>query len=389
MKRLNLIVVSIVVCLSCSSQDKYHQRLGEVITEIRQLTEFDNGMVTCTDSSGYGSMYPYWTVSREFYKDDIVAFQRGTAYRALIDNSGKNPATSPNEWLMVHGSHPYLFLRDSARLEDLMELVKSDHAYIRVYSFAALVHRKAGNLYQMVVNNLGDTTKIEQFTSDYGYTVYPADLMLWYTAADFSTAQKDALKEMMLTKHSHLTSLEEILLFLKPTPERYPYVRQIAIKGAFGDAALIALARYKKPEDIELIRTGFKETGYYSGHKIFFIAIESFPDDAFKNDLISSKREIMMNYDMSGYKYYFKALAAYRDQDCVKVFEELVNQPHDENVHRSSENRIGNLMLMLNALKGSDNKMYRHLINKIEGEISKGTPSETYYDDELKSVWDY
>lgn len=46
---------------------------------------------------------------------------------------------------------------------------------------------------------------------------------------------------------------------------------------------------------------------------------------------------------MRGYKYYFAALAAYRDKDSLKVFEEFLNQPTDSGVHRAAENRLVNL----------------------------------------------
>lgn len=387
MKIVGLLFLSLIFGQHCYSQDTYNNRLAEILTEIRHLDYFENGVVILNDSMGYGSMYPYWTASEVFYENDGVAFKRGTTYRALVDNLGKNPATSPDAWELIHGPHPYLFLRDSADVQDLIRLTRADHPYFRTYALAALASRKAVNVYPIVVNNLGDTTKVNHMSGDYGYMLYPADLMLWHTLADFSTAQKDTLEDLILKKHTHLKTLEDILLYIKPTPDRYPYVRAIAHKGAFGNAALVALARYKKPEDIVLIRTGFNDKSYYAGYKPFFMAIESFPHNAFKNDLISLKREINMNHNLSSYQYYFAALAAYRDKDCLQALEEFIHQPIDSGSYRAAENRIDNLRLILIALKNHPARIYDPLIRTIEGQLPKGISLDFYRG--FYTAWDY
>lgn len=387
--RISTVILFLIVP-SCYSQDNYNARFRQRLEDIRALTYFDNGVVVYDDSSGYGSTFPYWTPELDFYEDDIVTFKGGMSYRALIDNKGKKPGTSPKEWALVDGPHPYLYLRDSAGTQDLVQLLTSDHPYIRVYAFGALVSRNFDKQFQIVVDNLADTSRIDQMTSDYGYTVFPADLMLWYTIRNFDSSKKDVLRKLILTRYSHLITLEEILFFHKPMPEDYQYVRQIAQGDTFKKFGIIALSRYKKQEDIELIREGLKENDYYSGYKVIFMATESFPDAVFKKDLIEYKKEIKMDFDMSGYRYYFYSLAKYKDNECLKVLEEFVNQPVEkDNPYNSANNRVRNLRLILQGLKKYHISLYDALINKIEAQIPKSGP-EDFYDYRLEdSPWNY
>lgn len=391
MKAYVLMLLMVIASKSLYAQRDYNTRLSERLTEIRELTEIDNGVVVLSDSSGYGSTFPRGSPTMDFYRDDMATFKGGIIYRALVDNTGKNPATSPNEWEVAHGPHPYLFLRDSAKTEDLKTLLTADHPYIRVYAVASLSNRGNHDLFQVVVNNLPDTTRVLQHTSDFGYYVCPADLMLWYTIHSFSKEQKDTLKRLILTKYNHLNTREEVLLFHKPVPEEYRYVEEIAKKDPLDPFGLIALSAYQKSKDIELIRAGFKNITYYHGYKVFFKAIENFPDRSFKQDLIGSKEQILMDHSFGGDPYYFNALAAYKDQDCLKVLEDFVYIKNRTvgDPSASADNRKGNLHLIHQALKKHYTPMYDRLIAEIKMDVPDATNVDLYDNRLEDSAWNY
>jgi gliding motility associated protien GldN len=44
-----------------------------------------------------GAVYDQWDPTRSWYTDEIATYN-GKNYRVLVDNTGKNPETSPDEW---------------------------------------------------------------------------------------------------------------------------------------------------------------------------------------------------------------------------------------------------------------------------------------------------
>ncbi|NBW38612.1 MAG: hypothetical protein EBR30_27055, partial [Cytophagia bacterium] len=253
--RIVLLLITLIP-IFCHSQNDYQLTLKTRLQEIKQLDYFDNSVVVYDESSGYGTTFPRWDPSEGYYLDDMT-FVGGTIYIALVDSKGKNPTISPKEWAPLRRKLPYLFLRDTAKTEDIKALLRSDHPYIRIYAFAALAHRKYNGLFEIVLNNLNDTTRITQMTSDYGYDVSPADMMLAYSIRGFTAEQKDSLKQLILTRYNHLNSLEEILFFHAPSPQDYPFVKAIVNKDSKNKFGLVALSKYCNPNDIKIISTGF------------------------------------------------------------------------------------------------------------------------------------
>ena len=133
-----------------------------------------------------------------------------------------------------------------------------------------------------------------------------------------------------------------------------------------------------------------KDDNYYAGYRVIFMATENFPDAAFKKNLIEYKTKIEMDYDMSGYKYYFNSLAAYRDKECLSVLEGFLNQPIDkDNPYKNANYRNENLKLIYQALTKYHVKMSDDLMKRIE-RVTSETRSEGLYDHHLeRSPWNY
>jgi hypothetical protein len=132
-------------------------------------------------------------------------------YAALKETKGQRPDTSYTVWKLDRGRHPYLFLRDTARSEDLKRLLSNDHPYVRTYAFGALSFRKYGRLFSVIVHNLSDTTQMLEYTGDYGRNAYPADLMIEYEVYRLSNIEKRKLKRLIINTYSHLDRGLEIL----------------------------------------------------------------------------------------------------------------------------------------------------------------------------------
>jgi hypothetical protein len=193
-----------LVSIGCYSQQTYQQLLLTRVADIKHLAYYDNSVVVYDESSAYGSNYAVWNAVADYYADDIVLDKNKKVFRALVDSKGKEPSISPKEWEFVPFSHPYFFLRDTARVEDLKQLLVNDHPYVKTYAFGALANKKVGDLYNVILDNLSDTTQIDQMTADFGYDVCPADLMICYFSETLSVDQKKHLQELLETKFQHL-----------------------------------------------------------------------------------------------------------------------------------------------------------------------------------------
>lgn len=199
------VITFILLLLSISSycQRSYDDILLKRVDEIKELAYYDNSFVVYDESSAYGSNYVVWNSAADYYADDLVLDKNRKVFRALVDNKGKEPATSPKEWEFVPFSHPYFFLRDTARVKDLRKLLQNKHPYVKTYAFGALAERKEEGLYQVILDNLSHTTHIDQMTADYGYNVCPADLMISYLAETLTSDEKKQLEKLIETQYPH------------------------------------------------------------------------------------------------------------------------------------------------------------------------------------------
>ena len=204
--RFSVILLVIVSCGHCLSQSSYQETLQARLNRIKELKSYDNNIVIkIIDSVNYhDNSFPYWSPSGKYYANDIVRFKY-CHYEALTDStSGDRPDVSRAVWKLIWRPHPFLFLRDTARTEDLNNLLKDKHAYVKTYAFAALSFRETPNLLSVIVDNLADTTKMHEFTGDVGGWAYPADMMIQYEVNRISKSDKKKLKDLITTKYGHL-----------------------------------------------------------------------------------------------------------------------------------------------------------------------------------------
>jgi hypothetical protein len=179
-----------------------------------KLEYFENSVIVYTAAEGYGSTYSRWQSDSEYYEDDIVFNSDARFYRALKNNKGKAPNRSPDEWGFLHATeHPYFFLRDTAKMEDLRALLKHEHLYVKLYAFGALSGKNAEGLFAVILANLSDTTMVDQMTSDHGFPLCPSELMIMHLrkADALTTDQMLKLKALTQNNYKHLEWVKKIL----------------------------------------------------------------------------------------------------------------------------------------------------------------------------------
>lgn len=207
--RYSITIILLLLWGQGLSQPSYDSTLSLRLDQIRKMTIYNNTVVVAlVDSIDYSSAaYPYWKPDITFYESDICRYKY-CQYRALTDSViGIRPDTSQSNWKLIDGPPPYLYLRDTAKIEDLKKLVTNEHPFIRTYAFAALSFRKYDNLFPVIVENLGDSTKIEKITFHGLNDSYPAALMIEYEADRLSKAEKKKLKTLINKKYKYLSDV--------------------------------------------------------------------------------------------------------------------------------------------------------------------------------------
>lgn len=209
---MKFVAVLLMLCSSqCLAQQSYDALLSLRLEQIGKLSSYNNKIVTHNDSIEYHDMdYPYWKPHDTYYKDDVVKYKH-CYYAAKKNTKTEKPGTSPAVWGLIRGPHPYLFLRDTAKAEDLNKLLSDGHPYIRIYAFAALSFRKQGNLFSVIIDNMKDTTEVTAHTGDTHEKTYPAELMILYEACCLDRNEKRRLIELIATKYSHLKDCNRYL----------------------------------------------------------------------------------------------------------------------------------------------------------------------------------
>lgn len=120
-----------------------------------------------------------------------------------------------------------------------------------------------------------------------------------------------------------LSYKSNVLKNSKANPKDYARIREIAIKEKL-PVAVLALARYKKQEDIEIISSYLKneEMYYYA-----IWAVREFPDMAFYPLLLDifEKKWRKNKYDYSEWRILYQALAKYPNDTTIELFNKTIN----------------------------------------------------------------
>jgi gliding motility associated protien GldN len=79
-----------------------------------------------------GAVYDQWDPTRNWFTDEIATYN-GRNYRVLVDNTGKNPETSPDEWAVTSEGKAIDYLPRDMNILRLVEDVIFDKRRSRLY----------------------------------------------------------------------------------------------------------------------------------------------------------------------------------------------------------------------------------------------------------------
>lgn len=229
-------------------------------------------------------------------------------------------------------------LTSKATLEELFLLTNHKNLVVKCYAIDAYCKKNNGNVAMMkpiIMKSLYDTTIVRvSYDNCYGETLKLSEYVLHRKIYCLNTKDSASILKLFLSIDSVMIHDTTIKLRYKstalkkamPNPKNYDRIREIAIKEK-EPAALVALARYKKQEDIAIIMSCLKDEdiGYY-----IVWAIKEFPDvvfypfllDIFKGKWKKRRKEYIGCHE---WWTLYQALAKYTNDETIKLFKNTIN----------------------------------------------------------------
>lgn len=183
-------------------------------------------------------------------------------------------------------------LRHMATDNELMYLGKSEHPVLRASAFREMLHRKSFNQFDVLMSHLDDTAIVATDAGEFGifYRTVSDDIL--QEAKWESKEDKNKTINEVITKHNYLKSAYTILGQIEPQEKYYSFIKNMATRkrnydeelGEQGfdeiEYALYGLAKFKKKDDIKIIREQLLENCWRIS-RLSFTLMKEFPDTSY------------------------------------------------------------------------------------------------------------
>ena len=232
---------------------------------------------------------------------DLSGFRYGHYYN--VDSILEHIDLSEYQHKGIRWRIPNSFLDSICTDEQLIELVynKSHSASVRVTAFSTLVSRGYNGLEKMVLDNYKDTTTLTVGNDDYYYTEYAGSMFLMYADDARKRGYISVQDSLMNDSLALFTPNIPLYDFLREKLEKMPpiddthysRIRELYINHPC-EELLMALARYHKTNDLELIADELDNFNLKEPHiESALSAIAVWPHPFFKNKLVKLRDAII------------------------------------------------------------------------------------------------
>ncbi|MCP9749859.1 hypothetical protein EGI32_02610 [Ferruginibacter sp. HRS2-29] len=259
-------------------------------------------------------------------------------------------------------------LRHMATDNELIRLSQSEHPVLRSSAFAEMLKRKSFDQFDVVMGHLDDTAFVQVDDGEFGVAEYRvSDNILLYSTWE-SKAKRDETIEKVLQQHNYLWSAYFILEMIQPQEKYYSIIKNMATRlrdiSVYGfetkfrevEFALYGLAKFKKRQDIDVIKKKMMENCWQLSH-VSLRLIGEFPDTAYFDVLREYYRRSFFKYTghsrngFSGAYYdradpedFIKALVAQQSDSSAKMLDNLLTRLPLENCMPDKDHIIYNVI---------------------------------------------
>jgi hypothetical protein len=294
--------------------------------------------------------------------------------------------TQPKQW------DNFEELKKIATKEELIELTNHPNGVVRSYSFWALSHKKEIELYSIVKKHLNDSELINTQFGCIGSQEMVGDFFInvmtpQYVDLNSVKMNSNELKELdslLIYQPNKLSARYSAINRAKTTENLYPKIRELVIEEK-NQSALVTLAKYRKEQDIEIIKNNRSENDKVeSGYYHTYVAISQFPRPEFIPLLETNLNKTLDNTHFSNeWRELYKAIASYKNKKAVELLKIPFSKVEHQNIKKY------HIRFVYGAIQEFQDPIYNELYWKIweeEGNISpeiykylfNENPSKTY-----------
>ncbi|GAB2842146.1 hypothetical protein [Ferruginibacter profundus] len=226
------------------------------------------------------------------------------------------------------------YLKDSCSKDELLTLTTNKTPIIRILAYRAIVNRNEENFFTILKNHLSDTAKITWWYYDDAADEFTiSDLMIRKAEKKLTRQQKDTLIDLILNEHIYLGTAKWIMEDIEPNEKYYAIIKEqaeIKSDNCHDLGLTLAVAKFKKPEDIPFIQSkfsGLSDNSYCNDN--IFKGIEIFPDSSFFMILQQYFNNNIRKQKQSSYsdlEIYCKAVARYKTKDAFNILQALTEK---------------------------------------------------------------
>ncbi len=232
--------------------------------------------------------------------------------------------------------------------EDLVRLGKSEHPLLRAAAFREMFERKSFNHFDILMEHLDDTAIIAVDAGEFGTWFKTVSDDILEAAVWKTQEEKNKTLEKVLTRHNYLRSAYIVLDDIEPQEKYYTVIKDMATRPrrldyegyqlGFRDIeyALFGLARFKKKDDVQIIKEQLMKNFWRLSH-VSFRLMKEYPDTAYLDVLQTYHRKQFYRFSgqrrggFSGTEYYgaepedfIEALAVQQNERSAKVFDTIL-----------------------------------------------------------------
>ena len=268
------------------------------------------------------------------------------------------------------------YLKDSCSEDELLKLTTNKIPIIRILAYRAIVNRNEENFFTIFKNHLSDTAKVTWWYYDDAageFTI--SDLMIRKAERKLTRQQKDTLIDLILNEHIYLGTAKWIMENIEPNEKYYSIIKEqakIKSENCHDLGLTLAVAKFKKPEDITFIQSKFSELSDnpYCNDNIFK-GIEIFPDSSFFIILQQYFDNNIRKQKQSSYddlEIYCKAVAQYKTIAALNILQALT----EKSTYPDDWYLPHNKAYVFKAIYKYNCGLYKRLYDHLKPQMDKG-----------------
>jgi len=177
--------------------------------------------------------------------------------------------------------------------DELIRLGKSDNPILRATAFTEMLDRSSFNQFDIVMKHLDDTAIVATDHGEFGIKFETvSDYLIGRARWETAHARARTI-ESVLTKHNYLSSAYNILTTIEAQEKYYSFIKDVATRPRRLDRyegyelgfyeieyALYGLAKFRKKEDVQIIKTKLMKH-VWDLSDVSFRFMKEFPDTAY------------------------------------------------------------------------------------------------------------